>query len=273
MKLDFDKGASMQRCLRHRRRVLEISQKVSALHVAGCFSCLEIVDTIYSGFMNIPGVNPSDNVFIMSKGHGALSQYVVLEGLGVLSGEDLDSYCKPEGRLGCHPDRGTPGIIASTGSLGHGMALSVGVAYADKYVHETEAVCFVLLSDGEMQEGSTWEAMMMAANLRLPNLVAIVDHNGFQSFGRTLETHPSFYPIIDKISSFGWDTCEINGHDSLQIFNALQSRDHNRPLMVVANTTKGKGVSYMENSPIWHYRSPTSEEYHDALHALVEIKE
>lgn len=271
MKHTFDKTLSTQRCLQYRRRILNISQKVSALHVAGCFSCLEIVDTIYYGFLGQAGNSFINDTFIMSKGHGALSQYVVLEGIGVLSSADLDSYCKPAGRLGCHPDRGTPGIIASTGSLGHGMALSVGAAYADKYVYKRGDPIFVVLSDGELQEGSTWEAMMMAANLRVTNLIAVVDHNGFQSFGRTSESHPSFYPIVDKITSFGWGSHEVNGHDALQIFDAIESRDTGRPFMLVANTTKGKGVPYMENSPIWHYRSPNVDEYRDALVALGEV--
>lgn len=274
MNLAFDKTLSMQRCLQYRKRILQISQEVSALHVAGCFSCLEIVDTIYFGFLSQVGVNLIDDAFIMSKGHGALSQYVVLEGIGVLTSDDVDSYCKPSGRLGCHPDRGTPGIIASTGSLGHGMALSVGAAYADKYIYKKRAdTIFIVLSDGELQEGSTWEAMMMAANLQLTNIVAVVDHNGFQSFGRTSESHPSFYPIMDKITSFGWGSREVNGHDALQIFDAIESRDKGRPFMIVANTIKGKGVPYMENSPIWHYRSPNVDEYRDALVALREVAE
>jgi len=210
------------------------------------------------------------DTFIMSKGHGCLSQYVVLEDLGILESRDLETYCKPEGRLGAHPDCGLPGIIASTGSLGHGMALGVGIAQGDRIRREDRTV-YLVLSDGELQEGSTWEAMMMAANLGTRNLVACLDLNGFQSFGRTSETHPSFYPVADKVSAFGWECAEVNGHDTTAIVEAIMERKGDRPFFLVCNTIKGRGVSYMENTPIWHYRSPNPEEYAQALRELAEV--
>ena len=139
-------------------------------------------------------------------------QYVILEEMGVLSRRDLDLYCKPEGRLGCHPDYGNPGIEASTGSLGHGLSISVGMALAERG-RKTGGVIYTVLSDGEVQEGSTWEAMMMASSLGCANLVAFVDNNDFQSLGRTSETHPSFYPLVEKFEAFGWETAEVDGHD------------------------------------------------------------
>jgi transketolase len=270
----FDVAAARRRCLAYRRRILEVSQQVTALHVAPAFSCLEMVDVAYNGLMRRDptvrgGVGFLDS-FLMSKGHGCLSQYIVLEELGLLSRTDLDRYCTPAGRLGAHPDYGTPGIEASTGSLGHGMGIATGMAYADKIKRDDRSV-FVVLSDGEMQEGSTWEAMMMAANLGLGNLAAMLDLNDFQGLGRTSETHRHFYPILDKIRAFGWETVEVNGHDAGAIFDAVAGRSGGAPFLLVGKTVKGKGVSYMEHVPIWHYRSPNKEEYAQALAELAEV--
>lgn len=261
----FDVEAARERCKKYRRRILEISQQVQALHIGGAFSCIEIVDTIYNGLIRgtAPGGNSPDT-FLMSKGHGCMIQYVILEDLGILTRRDLDLYCKPDGSLGCHPDYGVPGIEASTGSLGHGLSMAVGMAYADK-TRGRDGVVYCLLSDGEVQEGSTWEATLMASSLGVSNLVAFMDNNDFQSLGRTRETHPSFYPVIDKYVAFGWEAVEADGHDPGTIYDAVVSRGGDRPLMVVCETTKGKGVSYMENVPIWHYRSPNKEELEQAL--------
>lgn len=265
----FDAAAARARCLRYRRRILEISQQVTALHVAPAFSCLEMVDVIYHGLMRRDGAALQDG-FVMSKGHGCLSQYVILEDFGILSRTDLDLYCTPKGRLGAHPDYGTPGIEASTGSLGHGMGIATGMAYADR-VQGTDRRTYVVLSDGEMQEGSTWEGMMMAANLGLGNLTVFLDLNDFQGLGRTSETHPHFYPVLDKIRAFGWEVAEVNGHDGEALFNAATSLPGRQPGFVVGRTVKGKGVSYMEHVPIWHYRSPNKNEYAQALAELTEI--
>lgn len=267
--LVFDAEASRRRCVRHRRRILEISQTVPALHIAGAFSCLEIVDTIYFSLMRWGNRIEHPDTFILSKGHGSMAQYTVLEALGVLSREDLDSYSKPHGRLGTHPDYGLPGIEASTGSLGHGMALTVGMALADK-TFGVDRTVFVVMSDGELQEGSVWEAMLLAPTLGVTKLVAVVDLNDFQSLGRTSETHPNFYPVAEKVRAFGWEAVEVDGHSAEAVFNAIASRRGDKPLIVIARTTKGKGVSYMENVPIWHYRSPSSEEYQQALRELSE---
>jgi transketolase len=267
----FDTAAARRRCLNYRRRILDVSQQVSALHGAGAFSALEMVDCIYHELMRGSLGKGSPDTFLMSKGHGCMSQYVILEDLGILSRGDLDLYCKAGGRLGCHPDYGNPGIEASTGSLGHGMALATGMAYTEKYIHKTEGVVYVVLSDGEFQEGSTWEAMMMAANLGVTNLVAMLDHNGFQSFGRTAETHPAFYPIREKVDAFGWESIEVNGHDSAAIHAAASQRKGQKPFILIGNTIKGKGVSFMENEPIWHYRSPNAAEYKQAVTELKEI--
>ena len=269
----FDPAAARQRCLRYRRRILDVSQQVTALHIAPAFSCLELVDVVYHGLMRRDPARVSTgfrDVFVMSKGHGCLSQYVILEDLGVLLRDDLAGYCTPAGRLGAHPDYGNPGIEASTGSLGHGMGICTGMAYAERILR-TDAVIYTVLSDGEMQEGSTWESMMMAANLGLGNLVAMLDLNDFQGLGRTSETHPHFYPIVDKARAFGWETAEVNGHDAGAIHDAVVNRRGQQPFFLVGRTVKGRGVSYMEHVPIWHYRSPSKEEYQKALAELKEV--
>jgi len=253
------------RCRRYRRHILDISQRGVVLHIAPAFSCLELVDAVYHELMRRDGDLP--DTFILSKGHGCLSQYVILEDLGVLTAAHLEGYCKPGGMLGSHPDYGIPGIEASTGSLGHGLGLGVGMALADK-VRGDDRQVFVVLSDGELQEGSVWEAMMLAPSLGITNLVALVDLNDFQSLGRTSETLPNFYPMKDKVEAFGWECREVNGHDSPAIVAAVKSRSGQKPMMVLGRTTKGKGVSYMENVPIWHYRSPSPEEYQQAIREL-----
>jgi transketolase len=260
----FDAKAARARCLRFRRRILDISQQVGALHIGSAYSCTEIVDCVYHGLMRRFPDGKSPDTFVMSKGHGCMIQYVILEEMGVLSRRDLDLYCKSEGRLGCHPDYGNPGIEASTGSLGHGLSISVGMALAERG-RKTGGVIYAVLSDGEVQEGSTWEAIMMASSFGCSNLVAFVDNNDFQSLGRTSETHPSFYPLVEKFEAFGWECAEVDGHDSAAIFQAVTSRKGDKPFMLVSKTTKGKGISYMENVPIWHYRSPSKKEYEQAV--------
>jgi transketolase len=266
----FDAAAARTRCLAYRRRILEVSQQVTALHVAPAFSCTEIVDVVFHGLMRWTAPGQSPDVFVMSKGHGCLIQYVILEEMGVLSREDLDLYCKPEGRLGAHPDFGVPGIAASTGSLGHGMGITVGMAHGER-LQKRDGRVYLLLSDGECQEGSTWEGAMMAANLGLSNLIAFVDLNDFGGLERMSEGHPAFHPLAEKFSAFGWDTVEVNGHTAEDVCAAVDGRQPDRPLAVICNTVKGKGVSYMEHVPIWHYRSPNPDEYRQALAELVEI--
>jgi transketolase len=268
----FDVAAARKRCLAYRRRILEVSQQVTALHVAPAFSCTEIVDVIFHDLMRWTTRDQSPDVFLMSKGHGCLIQYVILEEMGVLSRTDLDQYCKPGGRLGAHPDFGVPGIAASTGSLGHGMGIATGMAYAE-HLQKGDGRVYLLLSDGECQEGSTWEGAMMAANLQLGNLIAFVDLNDFGGLERMSDGHPAFYPLAQKFAAFGWATAELNGHAAAEIFAAASHARSDRPLAVICRTVKGKGVSYMEHVPIWHYRSPNPEEYRQALAELAEISE
>jgi transketolase len=253
-----------QRCQVYRRRILDVSQKIAALHIAPAFSTIEMVDAIYNHLMRYGSDGRSRDTFIMSKGHGYMSQAMVLVEQGILSSTDLDQYCTPEGRLGAHPDYGVPGIEASTGSLGHGLGIAVGMAAADRIRGDDRRV-FVVIGDGEAQEGSVWEAIMMAPNLHLANLVVFLDFNDYQGLGRTSETHPHFDPIAEKVRSFGWEVADIDGHDWAGIVNTVQGRQGDRPMFVVCRTIKGQGVSFMQNDPIWHYRSPNKDEYKQAI--------
>jgi len=260
---------SKVRCQRYRRRILEISQQVSALHIAPAFSCTEIVDFIYNELMYEQIARGESPVFIMSKGHGCLIQYVILEEWGVLSRVDLAEYCKPKGSLGPHPDFGNPGIHASTGSLGHGLGMLVGQAYAER-LNGTNTRFYAVLSDGELQEGSTWEAISIAATLNLNNITVFVDNNDYTSLDRISACQPAFYPLIDKVAAFNWSVVESDGHSLNALRSAVQVLNESLPKMIIGKTTKGKGVSYMENAPIWHYRSPSPSEY---LLALKELEE
>jgi transketolase len=260
-------AAARARCLQYRKRILDISQQVQALHIGSAYSCTEMVDAIYHALMRRSPDGTSPDTFLMSKGHGCMILYVILEDMGVLGREDLELYCKPNGRLGCHPDYGNPGIEASTGALGHGLSMAVGMALAERG-RKTGGVIYTVLSDGEVQEGSTWEAVLMASSLGLSNLVAFVDNNDFQSLGRTSETHPTFYPLVEKFQAFGWECAEVDGHDAAAVFAAVSGRQGGRPFMLVGKTTKGKGISYMENVPIWHYRSPSPQEYEQGKREL-----
>jgi len=232
--------------------------------MAPAFSCMEITDAIYAGLMRVDHENGSPDTFVMSKGHGYLAQLVILESRGVIPTSEIDQYCTPEGMLGAHPDLGTPGIAAATGSLGHGLGMSLGIAIAERNLAASRELLpgtvYVVLSDGELQEGSTWESIMLASSLGVRNLVAVVDNNDYQSLGKTSETHPSLYPLAEKFESFGWESATVDGHDSSAIVESIATRAGDRPFMLVAKTTKGKGVSFMENVPLWHYRSPSAEE-------------
>jgi transketolase len=271
MTATFDAASSRRRCMQYRRRILDISQKVSALHAAPAFSCVEITDTIYHGLMR-PGERGErfHDVFLMSKGHGCMTQYAILEDLGILESAELERYCTPQGILGAHPDRGNPGIEASTGSLGHGMGLAVGMAHAERLLKSGRSI-FALLSDGELQEGSSWEGAMMAANLGLDNLLVFADLNDFGGLERMSEAHTAFYPVKEKFQSFGWEVAEVNGHDVQAIYLATKGRKGGRPFALLAKTVKGRGVAFMEHVPIWHYRSPNKEEYAIAIRDLAEV--
>jgi transketolase len=251
---------SVERCKKYRKKILNISQGLAALHIAPAFSCIEICDYIYSNFIK---EKKNENLFIMSKGHGSIIQYVILNERKLIPDAHLKNFCKSKGKLGTHPDFGTPGIYASTGSLGHGAGLAVGRAYAKKVLKQKGTI-YCLLSDGELQEGSTWEAVMMASNKNLDNLVFFVDNNDFSGLERMSNSHKSFYPVSKKFKAFNWETYSVDGHNYKKI-NSCFNRKQRKPKVIICKTIKGKGVSYMENTPIWHYRSPNQKEFVQAM--------
>lgn len=263
------------RCRRYRRRILEASRQVGAAHVAPAFSCLEIIDALYHGIMR-PG-----DIFIMSKGHGCLAQYAVLEDVEWGGSPSLDDYGRPGSPLGAHPDYNPRlEIHASTGSLGHGLGIAAGQALAER-MKDSDRRVFVLLSDGECQEGSTWEAAMVAANLRLGNLVVLVDCNDWGGMDRMSAHFPATASpalILSKWVAFGWGAVAVDGHDSCAVAEACACEQlawfgkdgaPACPRAIICRTVKGKGVSFIESGqPLWHYRSPTEEEYARALEEL-----
>lgn len=268
---DITVGQAKQRCMGYRKRILDLSQKLGALHIAPAFSCLEIVDALYYAVMRRDSEwhNKFFDTFILSKGHGAIAQYVVLENLGILPRLELDNLCQPGGKLGGHPDYGVPGIEASTGSLGHGLPIALGMALADK-LYQPDRLVYVLMSDAEMQEGSVWEAMLLAPARGLDNLTVIVDLNDFQVLDRVSKINPNFYPVPEKVLAFGWTLSEADGHDFESIRQSVRERKGKKPHFILARTVKGRGVSFMENNSIWNFRSPSKEEYNLALEELRE---
>lgn len=265
---DEDRRAQSEaRCRRQRRRILEVSQKVDALHVAPAFSCMEIVDTIMNVAMDAPfGGHDS---FILSKGHGAMAQYVVLEEAGILDPASVSRISQAGSSVGGHPDRGVPGVIASTGSLGHGLPIALGIARGNRERGITGRV-FVVMSDGELMEGSVWEALLLGPSLGISEVTIVIDHNGSISRGEIVNVQPNLLPVAPKLAAFGWDTREVDGHDPMALAAALSSRTAGAPLAIIASTVKGKGVSYMEHQPIWAYRSPSPAEFAQAMSELAD---
>jgi len=249
---------SNNRCYQFRKRLLEISQNVSALHIGGGFSCTEIMDLILNHF------HKKNDKFILSKGHSAIMLYVMLEFKKMLKKKDLDNYCKKDGLLGVHPEIHYPGVVASTGSLGHGIGIAAGMSLSKKFND-----IYILISDGELMEGSTWENVLLISSMNLKNIILVVDNNDLQSATRATDTHPTLYPIDQKFKSFGWEVKNCNGHDLQDIYYKIKNRKRNKPFALVAKTIKGFPISFMKNKPIWHYRSPNEVEYSKAL---IELK-
>jgi len=250
----------------YRKEILTISQKLSALHIGPAFSCLEIVDVVYNMIFRSEKNKVSD--FILSKGHGAMALYVVLKDIGVISSEQFESIGQTGSRFGGHPDRGNPGIFASTGSLGHGLPLATGIALGRKEKKNNDSI-FVLMSDGELMEGSNWEAFLLIPTLKLDNICIFIDHNKSISRGKIQELHPNLIPVSEKLQAFNWEVTEVDGHNSEEILSAYAAiKSSGKPKAIICHTVKGKGVSFMENQPIWAYRSPTVEEYRIACKEL-----
>jgi transketolase len=254
---------SNQLAAQFRAKAVEMSHAAGAAHLASSLSCIDIVAALYHSVLQVDSRNPKweeRDRFILSKGHAATALYAALAYKGFLTEADLETYGRAKSLLEEHPSPKLPGVEAATGSLGHGLPCGCGISLAGR-INGKKYRTFVLMSDGECNEGSVWEASMFAAANRLGNLCAFVDFNKWQATGRSKEVL-ALDPLADKFTSFGWEVHEIDGHDHQQIINAVQgvSVDRQKPTMVVAHTTKGKGVSFMEDDNNWHYRIPTIEE-------------
>lgn len=240
-----------------RKTIIATANKSKSPHVGSALSCVDILTTLYFDTLRLEPWEERD-IFIMSKGHAALSLYCVLAGRGIIDKKLLDGYYQNNGTLPAHLDKFTAkGVEVSAGSLGHGFNIGLGIAYGLKKKKENRKV-YVLIGDGESQEGSIWEGALFASKLGIDNFTAIMDYNNLQGYGRPNEIC-SFEPVADKWKAFGWDVYKVDGHDFAEISHALQQPNHQKPRIIIAKTTKGKGVSYMENELKWHYFIVTDE--------------
>lgn len=257
-----------------RRRDLQMIYDAKLGHIGGDFSATDILVTLYFGVLHIdphaPNA-PDRDRFILSKGHCAGALYTTLAHAGFFPLEELNTFVQPLSRLNGHPDRNkVPGVETNTGPLGHGLPVAVGSALAAKLTNASWRV-FVLTGDGELQEGSNWEAAMSAAHYQLDNLVVIVDRNRLQQ-GDWTERTMHLDPLADKWRAFGWSVQEVDGHNHallLETFSRVPF-EQGKPSCIIANTHKGKGVSFMQDKAAWHHRVPTSEELATALKELEE---
>ncbi|MDP2684402.1 MAG: methyltransferase domain-containing protein [bacterium] len=252
-----------------RRLIIDVSYKAGAHHIGSCLSCVDIVTALYFYKMNINPMSPLDpnrDWFILSKGHAAQVQYVALAKRGFFPENTLNSFLRDGSKLGTHPDKGcVPGVEVSTGSLGNGFSIGAGVALSAKKDKKDNKV-YVVLGDGECNEGMVWETIMFASHQKLDNLVAIIDYNKLQGFGSTEEVM-DLGSIAEKFSAFGWNAIEIDGHNMVEIVSALDSItfDSGRPTVIVANTIKGKGIFDLEGKLESHYVTLDEDSYNKAI--------
>ncbi len=255
-----------------RRHTLQMANLGGTSHIGSIFSMADIVSVLYGGILNVQPSNPDwheRDRFLLSKGHAGAGVYAVLAELGFFPVKKLQTHCQNGSDLSGHVShKGVPGVEFSTGSLGQGLSIGTGMAYSAKLDKEAQR-CFVLMSDGECDEGSVWEAIMFAAHHKLDNLVAIVDYNKLQSL-TTVSATLGLEPFALKWRSFGWHVEEVDGHDHEQLHHLLGRVPFatDKPSCIIAHTVKGKGVSFMENSVLWHYRTPKGDEYTAALKEL-----
>ena len=260
---------------RMRRKVLDMALAAGAnsSHFGGGLSIVDITATLYGEIMNLDTNNPEwegRDRFILSKGHGVLGYYTALSEIGYISEEDLGTFEKNGSYLYGHPVMNrSKGIEFSNGSLGMGLSLGIGVALAGKR-KKIDYKVYVLMGDGECNEGSVWEAAMAGAHYRLDNLVAILDKNNLQQTGANSEIM-SVGDLVSKWESFGWSVSEIDGHNIPDIYDALMNANNQKgPYAIVANTIKGKGFSFSENNNIWHHAPLSSSQYEAALEELID---
>lgn len=256
-----------------RINVIKMIAEAGSGHPGGSLSCVEILVALYFAEMNInpkePN-NPERDRFVLSKGHAAPALYAVLCKRGYFPEEELQKFRKIGGILQGHPDmKKTPGVDMSSGSLGQGLSVANGMALAAK-MDQKDYQVYVLLGDGELEEGQVWEAVMTAAHYKLDNLVAFVDYNRLQIDGNVTEIK-SIKNLNERFGSFGWETKTINGHDFSEVFEALkEAKVSKTPFVIIANTVKGKGISYMENEVDWHGKAPSSKQLEQAIADLKE---
>ena len=265
---EIQASAQHLRCL-----VVDAVAEAGSGHPGGSLSSADILALLFSHVLQLDPANPhweERDRFVLAKGHAAPILYAALASRGFLPEQELQELRKLGSRLQGHPDRlKTPGVEASTGSLGQGLSIACGMALATRLDQRPSGV-YVLLGDGELEEGQVWEAAMAAAHYKLDNLVAIVDYNGLQIDGPIGEVL-SPEPIADKWRAFGWEVFEVDGHDIQQLDEAIrQAQGTSRPAVIIACTTKGKGVCFMENQCGWHGKAPTQEQRAEALQELRE---
>ncbi|MFA6196754.1 MAG: transketolase [Sulfurimonas sp.] len=241
-----------------RKNILKIAHSSRGPHSGTALSCVDILTVLYFDTLNIPSFEDENrDIFILSKGHGAMALYATLYEKNYLSKEDFFSYYQNGGALPAHLDKNTnKAIEVSSGSLGHGLPQALGFAYSKK-LKNLDSKVYVLMGDGETQEGSIWEAAMLAPKMGLDNLTVFIDRNNLQGYGRPSEL-VSFEPIDEKFRSFNWDVYRVDGHNLDEIQNAINTKS-DKPKMIICDTTKGKGVSFMEDEMKWHYFIVTDE--------------
>ena len=254
-----------------RKNILEMVNTAGSGHVGGSLSIVEILTTLYFSEMKVDTNNPvweDRDRLVLSKGHASPALYSVLSEKGFFSKEMLKGFRSIESPLSGHAEMHVPGVDMSTGSLGQGLSVAVGMALAGKTMGKSYRV-YCVIGDGELEEGQIWEAAMCAAHYHLDNLVAIVDNNGLQIDGPIADIMSS-YPIDKKFESFNWNVINVNGHDYDQLLQAFHNarEKKNCPTVLVAKTVKGKGVSFMENNVAWHGKAPNNEEYTKAINEL-----
>lgn len=255
-----------------RKQILSMLYKTKSPHIGSSFSCVETLVALYYNIMSISPENvnnPCRDRFIFSKGHACPALYSVLSEKGFIKKDVFAGFAVDGGTLEHHPTINCKwGIEFSSGSLGHGLSVAAGMAYAAKKDNKKYKI-YALLSDGELNEGSTWEPIMFSAQHKLNNLVTIVDYNKMQALGFTKDII-DLDPLAKKWELFGWEAKEVDGHSFEQIIDAFETFDYKsyKPKVIIAHTIKGKGVSFMENNLLWHYRPPNKEEYEKAIKEL-----
>jgi transketolase len=254
-----------------RKSIVHMCHYSKSSHVGTCLSMVDILYVLYYKIMRLDPSNPTmagRDKFILSKGHGGAALYATLAERGYFPKSYLDRYYVDDGLLPGHLDmEAVPGVEVSAGSLGHGLSIGIGMAIANQ-LDQDKGHIYVLVGDGECNEGSIWEAVMLASTLKLQNLTVIIDYNQLQSFGRTNEVINQ-ENMSERWRSFGWDAIDIDGHN-LQAIEDAFNFPHHGPRAIIAHTVKGKGVSYMENKLEWHYKSPNDEQLALALQELGE---